>query len=55
METEDRNMTPHAAPSVPETPVRLKHTESQFCWCEPVTEWEDDGQEIVVHREVTWN
>jgi hypothetical protein len=35
--------------------VELKHEDSQFCWCEPVVEVDDDGGEILVHRQVTWN
>ena len=35
--------------------VELKHVDSQFCWCEPVVDVDDDGDEVLVHRQVTWN
>jgi hypothetical protein len=38
-----------------ETPVALKHNDSVFCWCDPLVEVNDNGQEEVVHKEVTWN
>lgn len=42
--------------SVPvESPLRLEHTNSEFCWCEPILEWDEDGKQVVVHKEVTWN
>jgi hypothetical protein len=38
-----------------EMPIGLTHIESNFCWCDPVTEIDDNGQEVVTHREVSWN
>ena len=35
--------------------VELKHVDSQFCWCEPVIEFDDDGEDVLIHRQVTWN
>lgn len=56
METEGSKMMPNIVPSESETPVSLKHVDSQFCWCEPAVEWiGEDGKQIVVHREVVWN
>jgi hypothetical protein len=37
------------------TPAALKHNDSVFCWCDPLVEVNDNGQEEVVHKEVTWN
>ncbi len=37
-----------------EMPVGLTHIDSNFCWCDPIVET-NEGQEVVVHREVTWN
>ena len=41
------------------TPVELllglNHLDSDFCWCDPIVEVDENGQETVVHREVTWN
>jgi len=38
-----------------EMPVGLNHLDSQFCWCDPIVEPDDEGEEMVLHREVTWN
>jgi hypothetical protein len=38
-----------------EMPVGLTHIDSDFCWCDPVVEVDKNGQEVVVHREATWN
>jgi hypothetical protein len=42
-------------PAPVRTPAGLSHIDSEFCWCEPMVELDDDGQLIVIHREVTWN
>ena len=36
-------------------PVGLSHLDSQLCWCEPVVETDENEEEIVIHRQVTWN
>jgi hypothetical protein len=38
-----------------QTPIGPSHIDSDFCWCEPVVETDEDGEEVVVHREITWN
>jgi hypothetical protein len=38
-----------------ETFEGLRHLQSQLCWCEPVLALDEDGKEILVHQEVTWN
>jgi hypothetical protein len=38
-----------------ELPVGLEHLDSNLCWCDPITELDDNGQEIVLHRQVIWN
>jgi hypothetical protein len=38
-----------------EMPVDLNHLESDFCWCHPVVEVDENGKEAVVHKQVTWN
>ena len=43
------------AEALVKTLVVLKHDDSVFCWCDPLVELNDNGQEIVVHKEVTWN
>ena len=36
-------------------PVGLVHVDSSACWCEPITETDAAGSEVVLHRHVTWN
>lgn len=50
----DRTWIARAVAAV-ETPIGLTHMDSDFCWCDPVVEVDENGQEAVVHREVTWN
>jgi hypothetical protein len=38
-----------------EMPIGLNHVDSGSCWCDPIVEDDDDGQEIVLHRQVIWN
>lgn len=38
-----------------QTPIGPRHMESDFCWCEPIVETDEDGEEVIVHREITWN
>jgi hypothetical protein len=45
----------YAAAVRSELPVGLEHVDSDFCWCDPIVEFDDNGQEIVLHRQVTWN
>jgi hypothetical protein len=35
--------------------VGLNHLDSPLCWCDPLVETEENGEEFVVHRQVTWN
>lgn len=44
---------PAAAPV--KMPVGLNHLDSDFCWCDPVIEVDENGKEAVLHRQVTWN
>ena len=36
-------------------PIGLNHLDSDFCWCDPSIEVDEKGQEVVLHRQVTWN
>jgi len=36
-------------------PVGLIHVDSNVCWCEPVIETDGLGEEVVLHRHITWN
>jgi len=36
-------------------PIGLNHVDTDFCWCDPIVEFDDNGREIVLHRQVTWN
>jgi len=38
-----------------EMPIGLNHLDTDFCWCDPIVEIDDNGREIVLHRQVTWN
>jgi hypothetical protein len=38
-----------------EMPTGLSHLDSDFCWCDPIVEVDENGQEAVLHRQVTWN
>jgi hypothetical protein len=34
---------------------QLKHINSNSCWCEPIISIDENGREVVLHKEVTWN
>ena len=53
MKLTDRIWTSPAGPV--EMPVGLNHIDSDYCWCEPMIEVDDNGEEVLVHRQVTWN
>jgi hypothetical protein len=36
-------------------PIGLHHLDSDFCWCDPIVERDENGTEAVLHRQVTWN
>jgi hypothetical protein len=38
-----------------EMPVGLKHFDSEFCWCDPIIEVDEDERKVVIHKEVTWH
>jgi len=38
-----------------EFPVGLQHLDSHACWCDPIIEVDDDGEEMVLHKQVTWH
>ena len=50
----DRGWLYPAAVAV-EMPIGLNHLDTDFCWCDPIVEIDDNGREIVRHRQVTWN
>lgn len=51
---EDRRwFYPAAAPV--QLPVGLHHMNADFCWCDPLIEVDENGNEAVLHRQVTWN
>jgi hypothetical protein len=33
----------------------LRHLESDLCWCDPIVEFDENGDLFVLHREITWN
>ena len=44
---------PAVAPA--DMPVGLEHVDSEFCWCDPIVEADENGEESVIHRQVTWH
>lgn len=38
-----------------EMPIGLTHIDSAFCWCDPIVDIDESGQETVVHRGIAWN
>jgi len=38
-----------------EMPIGLNRLDSDSCWCDPIIEVDENGCEIVLHRQVTWN
>ena len=35
--------------------VELAHTNSELCWCDPILDFDEDGNQSLTHNEVTWN
>jgi hypothetical protein len=35
--------------------IGLNHLDSDFCWCDPIIEVDENGREFVLHRHITWN
>jgi len=38
-----------------EMPVGLTHLDSDLCWRDPIVEVDEDGEHVLLHRQVTWN
>jgi hypothetical protein len=36
-------------------PIGLHHFDSEFCWCDPIIEVDQNGCELVLHRHLTWH
>jgi len=34
---------------------QLVHVESASCWCDPIIEVDENGDDVVIHRQVIWN
>ena len=45
-----RSQTPEAP-----DPIQLAHIDSELCWCDPVIDFDEIGQQSIIHNEVTWN
>ena len=41
--------------SIVKPPLGLSHVDSDVCWCGPEIEVDENGGEVVVHREIIWN
>ncbi len=35
--------------------IQLAHINSESCWCDPILEFDEDGNQSLTHNEVTWN
>jgi hypothetical protein len=35
--------------------IQLAHIDSELCWCDPILNFDEDGNESLTHKEVTWN
>ncbi len=35
--------------------IQLAHINSELCWCDPILEFDEDGNQSLTHNEVTWN
>jgi hypothetical protein len=48
---------PLVTPELNSMPVakQLTHIDSELCWCDPIVEFDENGDESVIHKEVTWN
>jgi hypothetical protein len=33
----------------------LPHINSDLCWCDPIVEFNEYGDQRIIHMEVTWN
>ena len=45
-----RSQTPEATDA-----VQLAHIDSELCWCDPIVDFDEKGQQSMIHNEVTWN
>ena len=53
-DTEMENLNCSALVPV-EMPVGLTHLDSDLCWCDPIVEVDENGEHVLLHRQVTWN
>jgi hypothetical protein len=35
--------------------AQLDHINSELCWCDPILDFDEEGNESLTHNEVTWN
>jgi hypothetical protein len=35
--------------------MQLAHINSELCWCDPILEFDEYGNQSLTHNEVTWN
>ena len=35
--------------------IELPHIDSELCWCDPIIDFDEIGQQLLTHNEVTWN
>jgi hypothetical protein len=35
--------------------IQLAHIDSELCWCDPIVDFDENGEQSMTHNEVTWN
>ena len=35
--------------------IQLAHIDSELCWCDPIIDFDEIGEQSVMHNDVTWN
>lgn len=49
-----QNLTTARKAEAPD-PIELAHINSELCWCDPILDFDEDGNQSLTHNEVTWN
>ena len=52
--TSKQHLTSAHGSEVPDA-IELAHINSELCWCDPILEFDEDGNQSLTHNEVTWN
>jgi hypothetical protein len=55
MESIERSARPSPSDPVEASSHRLIHEDSRACWCDPMVEHDEHGNEALIHIAVTWH